>query len=102
MPLVVSGLETSLRGVFSGDEGFPENAQQAGQRWAKAYRQYAGGASAGATTPLAASLSAAETALAQALGAAFAASQQAGTAKAAADSLALAFVASGAPHPWPS
>ncbi|MGE5287146.1 MAG: hypothetical protein ACM3ML_08100 [Micromonosporaceae bacterium] len=80
MTLRSSDLAEALKDLFEGAGGYPASDAEAGQRWAKAYRAYAGAAIAGPTAPLAASLQAAEAVLARALGDAFTAAKKAGTA----------------------
>jgi hypothetical protein len=77
MPLNPSTLAQSLQDLFEGENGFPADEAAAGQRWATLYRQYAANAQAGATRPLAPSLTAAEATLGNALGSAFAAAKAA-------------------------
>lgn len=78
MPLQASGLEEALKDVFEGAGGYPADAAEAGRRWAKAYKDYAAGAVAGPTAPVAALLATAETTLAGVLEAGFTAASQAG------------------------
>jgi hypothetical protein len=78
MPLTPSDLSDGLEDLFEDTGGFPADEAEAGKRWAKAYKDYAADALAGPTTPVAASLTAAEATLAEALAAGFGAAKAAG------------------------
>jgi len=83
MPLDPTKLAGSLGDLFRGKPLFPKDAAEAGQKWARAYREYAQSAQAGATFPAAPVLASAESALAKDLGNAFQIAQDAGVAGAA-------------------
>lgn len=82
MPLNKTLLSNRLKDIFEGNDPaqpgeivFPPDETEAGKKWAEAYKKYAEGAQAGATTPLPPSLTAAQTALAGALAAGFTAAK---------------------------
>ncbi|TAK02329.1 MAG: hypothetical protein EPO39_13480 [Candidatus Manganitrophaceae bacterium] len=84
MPLNKSPLSGSLKDLFEGKDPaqpgqtvFPPNPTEAGKKWAEAYKKYAEGAQAGATQPLAPSLTAAQATLAGALASGFSAAKAA-------------------------
>jgi hypothetical protein len=91
VPLDPAGLTDALKAIFEGD-GHPASSDDAGERWAQAYRDYAGGALAAPTAPLGPSLDAAGMALGASLAGAFAAAQAAGPA-ALVPTLSTAFTA---------
>src|SRR5215207_7590289 len=78
MPLKASDLAVGLQSLFEGGGGYPADEAEAGQRWAKAYKDYAAAAAAHPTAPVAASLTAAEVTLAEALADGFTAAKAAG------------------------
>ena len=80
MALVSSTLVDGLRELFEDRENPPADAQEAGKRWAAAYSEYAGGATALATTPLKPALTAATQTLGGLLGSAFKLGAEAGPA----------------------
>jgi hypothetical protein len=80
MALNPAKLAAPLGDLFQGKPVFPKDTAEAGQKWAALYREYAQGAQAGATFPVAPALAAAETALAKDLGNAFKSAQDAGIA----------------------
>lgn len=84
MPLNKSLLSNGFKDLFEGtdpatpeEKVFPPNPTEAGKKWAGIYKKYAEGATAGATQPLAPSLTAAQNLLAAALGAGFSAAKAA-------------------------
>lgn len=91
MPLQSSGLADALTAMFS-EDGFPSSPTEAGDTWAQAYKDYAGGATAGPTSPLMPSLATAGLTLATALGGAFTAAKASGPASLA-PTMAAAFAA---------
>ena len=64
MALDRTKLAGSLDDLFQGKPVFPKDAAEAGQKWARIYREYAQSAQAGATFPAAPALASAESALA--------------------------------------
>lgn len=78
MPLSSASLASTLEDLFEGAGGHPASETAAGQRWAEAYRSYAGSALAGTTVPLAPSLASAEQTLASTLAGGFATAKTAG------------------------
>ena len=95
MPLVSTGLTHSLTELFSGNPGYPADADAAASAIAAAYKGYAANALAGVTTPLSPSLAGAQTTLETSLASAFRSAQAAGNAglSALAAALDAAFVA---------
>jgi hypothetical protein len=95
MPLDKSPLANGLRDMFEGKPEFASSESDAAQTISDLYRQYAGNAVAGPTSPLSVSLTGAGTALSQALKGAFTAAKSAGPAGVTALGVALdsAFVA---------
>jgi hypothetical protein len=89
VPLAASALEAKLLALFT-TKPLPANAAEAGQKWAAAYAEYAGVATAGGAVPSPASLSAAEVSLGDKLKTAFETATAAGPAGLATVTAAMA------------
>lgn len=93
MALILGELSDALTDLFEGSSGYPEDETEAGQRWADTYREYAGSALAGPTSPLSSALTLAGNTLAGTLAGAFAAAKAGGGIPALTLALDSAFVA---------